>query len=242
MRGVILQPGYLPWLGFFNQMAVSDVFVFFDDVQFDKRGWRNRNRIKTPNGPAWLTVPIVQKGKFDQLLSETMVDNTQKWAKKHLRSIQFSYRKAPYYDEVYPELERVINTGFSSLVDLDIELISIQNKWLELDKVKTVRSSQLPIKDMDKTGRLVEICQQVGITEYVSGPLCRNYLDLDMFAEAGITVLLQNYEHPEYKQLHGEFAPYMATIDLFMNCLPESLRILKQENCLIDFKEYPSGD
>lgn len=242
MRGAILQPGYFPWLGFFNQIALSDVFVFFDDVQFDKRGWRNRNRIKTPNGPTWLTVPIIQKGKFDQLLSETQIDNSQRWAKKHLGSIAFSYRSAPFFRAVYTGIEEIFSKQHESLVDLDIDLIALHIDLLGINHVKTIQSSDLKINDMDKTGRLVEICQKVGITEYISGPLCRNYLDLDMFTNAGIQVLLHDYKHPEYSQLHGDFVPYMATVDLLFNCLPDSLTTLTQQDSLVDFKDYPSGD
>ncbi|MCD4653619.1 WbqC family protein [bacterium] len=242
MRGTILQPGYLPWLGFFNQMALSDIFVFFDDIQFDRRGWRNRNKIKSPNGPIWLTVPVVQKGKFDQVLLDTAINNTQKWAIKHVKSIEFSYRSSPFFTDLFPGFAEIINGNENNLVELDLALIKRHIELLNLTHVKTWRSSDLDIIDKDKTGRLVEICQKVGITEYISGPLCRNYLDMKLFSAAGISVLLHEYDHPVYKQLYNNFEPYMAAIDLLFNYGPSSLAVLKQENALRDFRECNSGD
>ncbi|MBN1880356.1 WbqC family protein [bacterium] len=240
MRGTILQPGYFPWLGFFNQMACSDVFVYLDDVQFDRRGWRNRNRIKGPDGPIWLTVPVVQRGKFEQLLTETRIDNSQKWAFKHLKTIEFNYRTAPCFQDYFPELQQIITTSTEYLVDLDIALIEAHLRWLGLTGVRTMRASSLPVKNMDKTGRLVEICRLSGITDYISGPLCRNYLELNQFSESGIQVYLHDYHHPVYRQLHGEFVPFMGTIDLIMNEGPNSTGILKNPEALIEFSKYKS--
>ncbi|MBN1295602.1 WbqC family protein [bacterium] len=242
MRCTILQPGYLPWLGFFNQMALSDCFVFFDDVQFDRRGWRNRNRIKTPNGPIWLTVPVVQHGKFDQDLRDTMIDTSQNWARKHIRSIEFSYRNAPFFNLYFAQLSTVLNERFDRLIDLDDRLIALQMDWLNLRNVRTFQSSELAVTETDKTGRLVEICRVLGATEYISGPLCRNYLDLEQFARAGIRVFLHNYTHPAYPQLYGDFVPYMAAIDLVMNCGPESAAFLGDSSALVDFRSMGSAD
>lgn len=104
----ILQPGYLPWLGFFDQLFRSDVFVIYDDVQYDKNGWRNRNRIKTPQGPLWLTVPVLTKGKSGQLVCETMINNNENWRVKHLNAIQSNYAKAPFLSSVFPLLKKLL--------------------------------------------------------------------------------------------------------------------------------------
>jgi len=242
MRGTILQPGYMPWLGFFNQMALSDIFVFFDDVQFDRRGWRNRNKIKSPNGPIWLTVPIIQKGKFEQDLLETEINHSEKWALKHTKSIKFNYKSSPFFDEYFSDIAEIINNPDNNLLNLDLQLIKKQMEFLHLDRVKTYRSSKLNISEKDKTGRLVEICKSLGITEYISGPLCRNYLEMDMFSNAGIKVFLHDYDHPVYKQLYGEFQPFMSTIDLLFNHGPASIKILKQESALTNFADYDSGN
>lgn len=242
MRCTILQPGYLPWLGFFNQMALSDVFVFFDDVQYDRRGWRNRNRIKSPNGPIWLTVPVIQHGKFDQELLHTRIADTEKWARKHIRSIEFNYRNAPFFHEYYPELKTILSGPFEKLIDLDLRIIREHMNWLGLKRVETHRSSQLNVKTKDKTGRLVEICRIFGIREYISGPLCRDYMDLEQFETAGIEVLLHDYKHPVYPQIHGEFIPYMAAIDALFNCGKDARKLLGDASSLVPFSEYHSGN
>src|SRR5882672_7854264 len=125
MRVVILQPGYLPWLGFFDQFARSDVFVFYDDVQFDRRGWRHRNRIKAPTGAQWLTVPVLKKGRFTQAIRDTRIDTTYAWPHKHLGSLRACYARAPFFDSYYPALERVLGRGWEFLVDLDLALIGL---------------------------------------------------------------------------------------------------------------------
>ncbi len=242
MRGTILQPGYLPWLGFFNQMALSDVFVFYDDVQYDKRGWRNRNRIKGISGPIWLTVPVITKGCFEQELRHTQIDNSQNWARKHIEAIRFNYRKAPFFNDFFPEIDSILNTHYDNLTALDLALIDLHVRWLQIDTVKTMRSSDLSIESTDKTGRLVEICLKLGITDYISGPLCRNYLDINQFHQAGLRVLLHEYDHPEYSQLHGEFVPYMATVDLMFNEGDRALEILKQESALVEYFGESSTD
>ncbi|HPQ38841.1 MAG TPA: WbqC family protein [bacterium] len=242
MRCTILQPGYLPWLGFFNQMALSDVFVFFDDVQYDRRGWRNRNRIKSTNGPIWLTVPVIQHGKFDQDLLDTRIDNSSKWARKHIRSIEFNYRSAPFFDLYFPKLNSIISSTHDLLIDLDLHLLHAHMEWFGLDSVRTVRSSELPVANRDKTGRLVDICRLLGVSEYISGPLCRDYMEIDQFDKAGIQVLLHDFSHPEYPQIHGNFIPFMAAIDALFNCGPNARSLIGNAGSLVRFSEYKSGD
>src|SRR5262245_36641269 len=123
MRVVILQPGYLPWLGFFDQLYRSDVFVFYDDVQFDRRGWRHRNRIKGPAGGQWLTVPILKRGRYTQRICETRIDRTFPWCRKHLGSVRECYAHAAYFDRYYPELERLLQRNWTFLLDLDLAAI-----------------------------------------------------------------------------------------------------------------------
>ncbi len=223
-------------------MALSDVFVFFDDVQYDRRGWRNRNRIKSTNGPVWLTVPVVQKGKFDQELLDTMIDQSQNWANKHLRTIEFNYRIAPHFPNYFPEIQVVMSNGHEKLIDLDLALIEAHRQWLGLQSIRTIRSSELNIRNQDKTGRLIDICREIGIDEYISGPLCQDYLDIDLFLKSGIRVLLHHYSHPVYPQKNGDFIPYLATIDLLMNMGPQSLDVLKDETALVDYLDNRSSD
>lgn len=224
MRVVILQPGYLPWLGFFDQMIRSDVFVYYDDVQFDKHGWRNRNRIKTAAGPTWLTVPVLAGGRHGQRILDVEIDNRTGWARKQASSIAQSYSRAPYTKRFLPELEELLTRKWERLVDLDIETTGLLCRWLGLER-KIVRASALRIEG-GQSERLLAICQHFGADRYLSGDSAKDYLDVPMFADAGISVEWQSYHHPTYAQLHGEFLPYMSVVDLVLNVGPEALTVL----------------
>jgi hypothetical protein len=221
---VVLQPGYLPWLGFFDQLRRSDVFVYYDDVQFDKHGWRNRNRIKGPKGPHWLTVPILHKGRMGQRIDQVEIDPRFPWAKKHLETIRQFYAKAPFLDRYLPELKSVIDRPWTSLVELDIELASVMADWLGV-KREVYRSSRLAVEG-DRNERLLNLCRHFGVSRYLSGNAAQNYLDQVLFQEAGIEVEWQNYQHPVYPQLHGAFEPALSTIDLLLNLGDEAGKVL----------------
>lgn len=212
---VILQPGYLPWLGFFNQLMRSDVFVYYDDVQFDKHGWRNRNRIKSPNGPHWLTVPVLNKGKFGQTNLEVEIDNRQPWGRKQVGTIKQFYAKAPYLNMYLPKLEELLCSGWDNLVELDLAVVDLLCEWLQVRR-KMARSSELDILGT-KSERLLRICQHFGATNYISGDSAMDYLDTDLFAANGVSVKWQKFNHPVYPQLHGEFIPYLSVLDLLLN-------------------------
>jgi WbqC-like protein family len=225
MKGVILQPGYIPWLGFFNQMALADHFVYLDDIQYDRRGWRNRNRIRGPNGPVWLTVPVVQKGQYDQILLNTRIDRTVKWQRKHLNAIRLYYAKTRFFTSYFPALETLLSQDFEYLVELDLAVIDLMRDWLGIT-TPVSRASTLSIENTDKTGRLVEISQKTGIKEYISGPLCENYLELAQFTDAEVDVYFHEYSHPEYRQHFSPFTPYLSTLDLLLNEGPGSFDVL----------------
>lgn len=225
MRIAVLQPGYLPWLGYFDQEFSVDLFVIYDDVQYDRRGWRNRNRVKTPNGPAWLTVPVVQKGKYNQLINEVYIDNDRPWQRKHLGTIASFYRKAPYFDVIYPEFEEIILREWSMLWELDVALADWLNRLIGV-KTPVMLASELNVTGQ-KSERLMNICQKLGATEYYSGAAARHYLDIELFKSAGIQVFFQEYEHPVYPQLYGDFISHMSVIDLLMIALPEAERIIR---------------
>jgi hypothetical protein len=217
----VLQPGFLPWLGFFDQMVQSDVFVYYDDVQFDKHGWRNRNRIKTPRGPAWVTVPVLHAGLHGQSVKDVMIDSSKNWGRKLLATISQSYAQAPLSKPYVAELtDLVLGTKWLRLVDLNLQLTELLRRWLAI-KTETVRSSELGI-DGTQTGRLVAICRHFGATRYLSGNAAKTYLQQDLFDEAGVSVVWHDYEHPRYPQLHGEFVPYLSALDMILNLGPES--------------------
>lgn len=221
----VLQPGYLPWLGFFDQVRRSDIFVFYDDVQFDKNGWRNRNRIKSPKGlPHWLTVPV-RVSTLDQSILETLIDDRQPWARKHLGTIRQFYARAPYLKRYLPELEELLlGRRWERLIDLDLAVIELMCRWLKFER-KMARSSELEVEG-ERSERLLNLCLHFGAQTYLSGSAARAYLDTDLFTHRGVEVLWQDYEHPVYAQQHGEFVPFLSALDLLLNCGDESASII----------------
>jgi WbqC-like protein family len=215
---VVLQPSYLPWLGYFDQMRKADVFVWCDDVQFDKHGWRNRNRIKGPQGPLWLTVPVRHKGRALQPINAVEIDSHLSWSRKHLRSVEQLYARAPFTAPVLAQLTDILLRPWERLVDLNIAT----TEWLAKEfaiKTPLHRTSQLGIEG-DRNGRLINLCRHFQATRYISGDAARNYLDVARFAAAGIEVAWHSYQHPQYPQLHGDFLPYLSALDLLLNVGP----------------------
>jgi len=229
MRVTILQPSYLPWLGFFEQMHRSDQFVLYDDVQFTRRDWRNRNRIRVQEGSVWLTVPVIQKNKYEQSLLETKIDNSTSWKRKHLESIRCHYSKTPFFDLYFPWCEKTFNREWDFLLDLSLETIQYLKGELKIN-TPLLRSSELG-ESGNKSERLISICKQLGATQYLSGESARNYISEKDFSDQGIGLEYQNYQHPEYPQRYEGFVPFLSTIDLLFNCGDKSMEFLKQTNC-----------
>ena len=213
-----LQPGYLPWLGFFEQMKSADVFVLYDDVQFDKHGWRNRNRIKCSHGLQWLTVPVRQHGK--PRIADVEIDQTKQWARKHIASIRQCYAAAPHLEPYATELEEILSGPWRLLADLDEAVIALLAGWLRVETT-VVRSSRIDVHG-ERTERLVALCRHFGADRYRSGDAARAYLEVEPFEREGIEVEWQNLDHPVYSQLHGEFVSHLSALDLIFNCGYES--------------------
>ena len=224
MTAVILQSGYLPWLGFFDQMYKSDVFVIYDDVQYDKHGWRNRNRIKTAQGVQWLTVPVLIKGQDKPLIKEVQINNKVDWRRTHLKSVKQNYFRAPFFDTCFCVLEEVYSKEWKYLIDLDMILIFALMERLGLSR-RIELSSDLGVAGKD-TQRLVDICSYLGASHYLTGDAARDYLDESLFLQYNIALAYHNYQHPLYDQLYGEFIPYLSVIDLLFNHGKDSLDIL----------------
>jgi hypothetical protein len=221
---VVLQPGYLPWLGFFDQMNQADVFVYYDDVQFDKHGWRNRNRVKGPKGPVWLTIPVLHKGRSNQLINAVEVRNEQPWRAKHIRSIKELYAKAPFTKDYLDGLEDALSSPAGQLVDICYATTNYFRGILGID-TPTFLSSELGICG-DRSQRLINLCKHFKADTYLSGNSAQSYLDTDAFTAAGIDVEWQNYQHPVYDQFHAPFVSHLSIIDLIMHMGPDSKRIL----------------
>ncbi len=229
MRAGILQPGYLPWLGFFEQLDQTDCFVLLDDVQYDKNGWRNRNRIKTAQGPLWLTIPVhVPSGT---LIKDVRIDNQTKWQRAHLESIVQNYSRTQYFSEFREIFSEVYSKRWEFLADLDEHLIRQLSSILGLKQKRIIRSSELLEGKghvLDRTDRLLEICSRLGAQEFYEGASGKQYLDVDTFERKGVRVRFQDYRHPSYPQLYGDFIPYLSVVDLIFNQGAKSLEVIRK--------------
>jgi hypothetical protein len=211
----IHQPAHLPWLGYLDRIATSDVFVFLDNVQFEKNSFTNRNRIKTPAGPLWLTIPVVTHGHRQNII-DIRTDDKQLWQKRHLRSIEQYYRKAECFNDRFAKLEAVYRLPAERLAEFCYSQLVF---WLSEFAIPTpvVRASGLSVQG-SKSDLVLALCRHLGATAYLSGPLGKNYLQEDDFGRAGIEVRYHDYTHPIYTQLHGDFVPRLATVDYWLNC------------------------
>ena len=218
MKVVILQPSYIPWRGYFDQIYQADLFVFYDDVQYDKHGWRNRNKIKTTQGEQWLTIPVHSRGVMEGIpIKDVRIDWSKKWTKKHLSSLRFAYAKTPYLKNYLTWLESVYARRDEYLADFTIETTIELARMLGINQTKFLRSSSLKGISGSKTDRLIRILEKVGATDYLSGPSARNYLEEEKFVEAKIGLSFIEYDYPPYEQLHPPYNPYVSILDvLFM--------------------------
>jgi len=225
-RTVILQSNYLPWRGYFDLIASADTLVIYDTVQFTKNDWRNRNRIKTANGLQWITVPVHQRS-LDQTINETTIDG-QHWVRKHVKSLEVHYAKAPYLGRFLPELRTHLEAGETRLTGLNERLMRWIMGTMGID-TQICRSEDIP-HDGDPTDRLVDICKATNATAYLSGPAAKAYLVEAKFADSGIAVEWFDYSgYSDYPQLHGTFEPAVSTIDLLFNCGSDAVKYLSQD-------------
>ena len=222
----ILQSNYIPWKGYFDLIAAVDEFILYDDMQYTRRDWRNRNLIKTPQGPQWLTVPVKVKGKYEQTIRETEIDGTQ-WAANHWKSLSLNYRRAKYFDEVSTWLQALYEAQpDASISELNRRFIMAVCTYLGIH-TEISHSWDYHLRD-GKSERLADLCVQAGATQYISGPAARSYLDEQIFADLGIDVVWFDYTgYPEYPQLWGEFVHGVSILDLLFNCGSESRLSMK---------------
>jgi hypothetical protein len=214
VRCAIVQPSYIPWRGYFDLIRRVDVFVFFDDVQYDRRGWRNRNRVKGPQGSRWLTIPVNARGAQTSGLPINAVRTAgSDWSRDHLETLQRFYGRAPHFHRYREWLDRVYASPPGLLADFTIALVKDISGMLGIDRVRFVRSSDLHASGT-KTARLLDVLHQVGATYYLSGPTARAYLDERQLEDAGIALEWMKYDYPEYPQLHPPFDPHVTVLDL----------------------------
>jgi len=223
----IHQPGYLPWMGFFKKMMNSEIFIFLDDSLFVKNNFYNRNKIKISSGPTLLTVPVFSHN--DTLLKDVKIDNSKNWRKKHKKSILLNYSKANYFKDFSFFFENLFDKNFLYLIDLNMEIINFIVKQLDI-KTKTSFSSELGISQ-NSSDRILEICKIVKADYYISGTTwARQHLKIDDFKRQKIDVEFQEFQHPEYSQIHGEFIPFMSVIDLLFNEGKENSKKILRES------------
>lgn len=222
----IVQSNYIPWKGYFDMIAAVDEFILYDDMQYTRRDWRNRNQIKTHQGPQWLTVPVKVKGKYHQTIRETEIDGND-WAQSHWKSIQYNYRKAPHYEEVAALFEPLyLNRTYTMLSELNRTLLEAACAYLGI--TTRISNSWDYTLIEGKTERLADLCAQAGGTEYISGPAARDYIVEEVFTGRGITLSWFDYSgYPEYPQLWGEFVHGVSILDLLFNCGKDAPRYMK---------------
>jgi hypothetical protein len=223
MRCVILQPSYIPWRGYFDLIHRADLFVFYDDVQYDTRGWRHRNRVKSPEGSVWLTIPVHAKGA--QTLSRPIhsieTSSTGNWPAEHLRKLERLYSAAPFYADYREWLSSIYRNPPSLLADFTIATTRELASMLGITRTRFMRSSELPAHGT-KTDRLLSILEHVGATQYLSGPSARDYIEADKFERAGIELEWMTYQYPEYPQLYPPYDPGVTILDLLFMTGPEA--------------------
>lgn len=225
-RVAIVQSNYIPWKGYFDLIAAVDEFILYDDMQYTRRDWRNRNKIKTPQGVQWLTVPVAVKGKYHQKIRETEI-NGNNWPIEHWKTLKYNYERASCYIEVSNMLENIYTKQlFTHLSLLNKALIELICLYLGIN-TKITSSSDYNLVE-GKSERLAHLCSQAGATEYFSGHAAKEYLDEDVFSDKGIAIRWFDYSgYPEYPQMWGEFTHGVSILDLLFNCGKESPKFMK---------------
>ncbi|CAN1568936.1 WbqC-like protein family [Burkholderiaceae bacterium] len=211
----ILQSNYIPWKGYFDIIASVDEFILYDDAQFTKNDWRNRNMIKTPQGAQWLTIPVGQD--IDRRIRDVDLKNS-KWQDKHWKTLESNYRRASHFSEIAEMISPMyLQREHRNLSTLNREFIKVVCDFLGIN-TKISNSWDYDLKP-GRSERLVDLCGQVGATEYISGPAAKGYLEESLFSEIGIKVVWFDYsEYPQYRQLWGEFTHTVSILDLLFNC------------------------
>ncbi len=219
MRVGVIQSSFIPWRGYFDFIASVDIFVFHDDIQFTKGGWRNRNKIKTASGPAWLTVPVYHR-THSQLIYETQISNNTAWARKHLNIWRANYQTAAYFDSIMEILSLLDCPSCATISQLNITLIRCICNYLGID-TPMIHSSELK-PEGKKTDRLINLLKKLNAKTYLSGPSADVYLEKDAFRLNGIQLEYKSYDYAPYTQLWGEFIGEVTVLDLIANRGPDA--------------------
>lgn len=227
----VMQPTYFPWLGYFDLIDQADHFVFYDDVQYVKQSWQSRNKVLTSSGATFLTVPVY-KSDLETSIHSIQIDYRKPWVKKHLKTIYFNYGKNDFFDEVYPVIEELLQKQYSNLAEFHIAVITDIAERIGIDTT-LIKSSTLPVTLATKDRRLVEICNHLNDSIYISTLGASVYIEKESeggeLKKSGIDLLYHHYEHPLYPQRgSSDFLPYLCIIDLLMNVgFKNSLEVIR---------------
>ncbi|MFM2308599.1 MAG: hypothetical protein RLY87_719 [Chloroflexota bacterium] len=222
----IVQSNYIPWKGYFDMIAAVDEFILYDDMQYTRRDWRNRNQIKTPQGVQWLTVPVLVKGKYFQKIRDTEIDGTE-WQDQHWKALIANYKRASHYNTIAELLEPLYTQRtYTHLSVLNRTFLQTICTYLGIETTITA-SSDYELID-GKTERLADLCQKAGGTEYISGPAARDYVEEHVFTERNLTLTWFDYNgYTEYPQLWGDFVHGVSIVDVLFNCGPDARNVLR---------------
>jgi len=230
------QPVYLPWLGLFHKIAISDLFCYFDIVQYQTKDYNNRNKVKTYDGQPWLSVPVDSKNHLEKKINEIkIIDNS--WRKKHCKIIELAYKKSTYFDEYFDNLKKIIqDKNILFLSDLNFNLLIFFLNCLKI-KTKVIKASDYKFSGK-KSDLVLDMCKQLKVKKYVFGSQGKNYANKKIFKDSGFAIYFQEYKHPIYRQLHGKFVSNMCIIDLLFNEGEKSKDILMSGNITkLDLKD-----
>ena len=227
---VIHQPDFLPHLGFFDRLLHADVFVFLDSAQYvdsTSRSWTHRDKIKTPKGTRWISLSV-KSAPRDTPICQIELSEKVDWRTNHINLLRENYRKSPYFAEIFPEIEQLYANPCNGLSDFNRASIELLMRLFDI-RIETIAATSLSPQGKSNE-LLVDILKKIGADRYLSGSGARAYFRPEPFAEAGIEVLWQDFQHPVYSQLHGDFVPYLSSIDLLLNCgISQSRKILRNK-------------
>lgn len=221
----IHQPDFAPWLGFFHRLLHCDLFVVLDCVQFTRRGWHHRDKIRTAQGAQWLTVPVIKKSHYHQTIADVRIDNSRPWPAQHIGTLRSAYGQAPYFKDLFPDVEALYAKDWESLLDLNMAMIGLLSTALDVE-VETVFASELDVAG-SKNALLLDILDKVGADTYLSGAGARAYLDEGCFRDAGVRVVWQDFKPPVYSQRWEPFIPMLSSLDALFNCGAEVASLIR---------------
>lgn len=226
MRLVILQSNYIPWKGYFDLMAMSDLFIVYDSVQYTKNDWRNRNLIATQNGPLWLTIPVSTAGLGTQPINEARVGDAR-WAKKHWESVRQQLARRPAFDTIRADLQACYEQAHDLELLHDINVLFLRMLATKLGiETPIIDDREFALQPDSPTGKLIQLCERTGADRYVTGPAGLNYLELPRFAEAGIALDVIDYgSYPTYEQTSAEFSHAVSVVDTLASVGPAETRL-----------------